>query len=410
MKLPKVGIGFFLQGDPRVKGKEYYIYCRITKKEYRPVVLSTGLKVLKRYWNSNRSRVKPNHDGDPCEMNAELNQLQGDLHAILKKLHHNGERISPQLIKDVHLGKVNIDGEVITLGDIFNIYYNQKKGDGVTKSTLKSISGVRNIVITEFLGIDIPIMSIKNDFYLRFKTFLIRRNISSSTTNQYIGWCKSVLNMAEAYCVDFRNPSRYIQLIKVKREYRAHTQEEIDKILIADVSEDLQPALCMYQLQMKTGMGCAELTDFDPDLHLVKDIESGGDWIDIQRKKNKNMCHIPIDMGDVIPEFAGIPELIKYFAERKRGHMAKKFIGVGNKDTYNKNLNKIADQIGISKFTSHVARHTFATIAINSGWSIEAVANMIGDTIQTTEKVYARLSQKRIIKERKQMSKKYGSS
>jgi len=354
--------------------------------------------------------VKPNYDGDPYEMNLELNELRGDLHAILKKLHHKGEIISPQLIKDVHLGKVNIDGKIITLGDIFTIYYNQKKGDGVTKATLMSISGVRNITITEFLGKDIPIMSIKNNFYLQFKAFLIKRNISGSTINLYIGRCKSVLDMAEAYCDDFRNPSRYIQLIKVKREYRAHTQEEIDKILIADVSEDLQPALSMYHLQMKTGMGCAELTDFDPNLHLVKNIESGGDWIIIQRKKNKNICHIPIDMSDEIPEFAGIPELIKYFAERKRGFMAKKFIGVGDRDIYNKNLNKIADQIGISKFTSHVARHTFATIALNGGWSIAAVADMIGDTIQTTEKVYARLSQKRIIKERKQMSKKYGSS
>jgi len=74
---------------------------------------------------------------------------------------------------------------------------------------------------------------------------------------------------------------------------------------------------------------------------------------------------------------------------------------VGDKDTYNKNLKKIADQIGISKFTSHVARHTFATIALDGGWSIEAVANMFGDTIQTTEKV---------LREREQVSKKYGTN
>jgi len=45
-----------------------------------------------------------------------------------------------------------------------------------------------------------------------------------------------------------------------------------------------------------------------------------------------------------------------------------------------------------------VVKRELIYAALNGGWSIEAVANMFGDTIQTTEKV---------LRERKQVSRKY---
>jgi site-specific recombinase XerD len=61
--------------------------------------------------------------------------------------------------------------------------------------------------------------------------------------------------------------------------------------------------------------------------------------------------------------------------------------------------------LGIDRFTSHYGRHTFATKKINEGWTIESVARMIGDTVTTTERVYADIKSERIKLELKNRNK-----
>lgn len=60
-------------------------------------------------------------------------------------------------------------------------------------------------------------------------------------------------------------------------------------------------------------------------------------------------------------------------------------------------LKEIADICGIEKRLSfHLARHTFATMALTKGVSIESVSKMLGHTnIQTTQ-IYARIINKKV--------------
>ena len=60
-------------------------------------------------------------------------------------------------------------------------------------------------------------------------------------------------------------------------------------------------------------------------------------------------------------------------------------------------LHEIADVCGIDKnLTFHLARHTFATLTLSKGVSIESVSKMLGHTnIQTTQ-IYARITNSKI--------------
>lgn len=60
-------------------------------------------------------------------------------------------------------------------------------------------------------------------------------------------------------------------------------------------------------------------------------------------------------------------------------------------------LKEIADLCGIEKRLScHLARHTFATLALSKGVAVESVSRMLGHTnIQTTQ-IYARIINKKI--------------
>lgn len=63
----------------------------------------------------------------------------------------------------------------------------------------------------------------------------------------------------------------------------------------------------------------------------------------------------------------------------------------------NSYLKEIGDVCGIEKrLTFHLARHTFATLAISLGVPIESVSKMLGHTkIQTTQ-IYARITNKKV--------------
>ena len=60
--------------------------------------------------------------------------------------------------------------------------------------------------------------------------------------------------------------------------------------------------------------------------------------------------------------------------------------------TYNRNLKRIADEMGITKrLTSHVGRHTFATWALHEGVPIERVSKMLGHSKITQTQRYAKV-------------------
>ena len=191
----------------------------------------------------------------------------------------------------------------------------------------------------------------------------------------------------------FQNPKRFIIPYKVERKYRSHTPEEVQKILNAKVSKKLELPLKMYQFQMKTGMGFSELLAFSPQVHIVRNIHDKKEWINIRRKKNGNLCEIPLWLGDQIPELGGLQELIDYF----KANSPNPFGPYKNLGYYSTRLKEIAREIGVDEFTSHVARHTFATICVNSDMEPASVSRMIGDTLQTTMRVYANLDSRRII-------------
>ena len=61
-------------------------------------------------------------------------------------------------------------------------------------------------------------------------------------------------------------------------------------------------------------------------------------------------------------------------------------------------LKEIADICGIKKkFTSHLARHTFATtVTLNNNVPIETVSKMLGHSSLEMTRIYARLLDKKV--------------
>ena len=73
----------------------------------------------------------------------------------------------------------------------------------------------------------------------------------------------------------------------------------------------------------------------------------------------------------------------------------------------NSYLKEIADICGIKKdLTFHMARHTFATMSLSKGVSMESVSKMLGHTNIKTTQIYVRITNKKIEHDMEQLAGK----
>jgi hypothetical protein len=124
-------------------------------------------------------------------------------------------------------------------------------------------------------------------------------------------------------------------------------------------------------------------------MYLIDKIQSsfeGELWIKGKRIKTGVEYKIPL---------LNIPQMIiERYREKAKGNLV---LPVYNIISYNKHLKTMAQICGISKrFSSHLARHSFATLTLSKGVSIESVSKMLGHSnIQTTQ-IYSKVTENKV--------------
>lgn len=104
-------------------------------------------------------------------------------------------------------------------------------------------------------------------------------------------------------------------------------------------------------------------------------------WINIVMHKTKEAVRIPI-----------IEAAQKLLPDNPASIQSLKVFRVFTDQPTNRYLKDIASHAGINKRISfHSARHTFATLALDSGMSIETVSKILGHTEIKTTQIYARI-------------------
>jgi integrase len=103
------------------------------------------------------------------------------------------------------------------------------------------------------------------------------------------------------------------------------------------------------------------------------------------------------DTGYQVP-LLEIPRMIlnRYKGSMKNGRL----LPVINNQNSNGYLKEIGKLCGIKKnLTFHLSRHTFATLTLSKGVSIESVSKMLGHTNIETTQIYARITSDKISNE-----------
>lgn len=185
------------------------------------------------------------------------------------------------------------------------------------------------------------------------------------------------------------------QGIKVKRgnteQTRWLSEEEIDMIEKSVMPNgSLTRVRDLFIFSCYTGLAYSDLMDFN----IEKIEEDGEDKYLYGHRKKTGEEYIVL----ILPQALQILEKYKYKLPKYSNQQ------------YNHRLKDVAKVVGIDKpISSHYGRHTAGMLFLNNGISIEVVAKVLGhSTIRETQRVYASVLKKTVVKEMNKLKKKEG--
>ena len=232
---------------------------------------------------------------------------------------------------------------------------------------------------------DIPVKEINRQFISDFEDYLRRMDYKQNSIITILKKFRHIVELALNKEWIYRNPfqSYKLQWQKVDRGYL--TQSEIE-VLRNKQFEDkrLEQARDIFIFCAFTGLSYTDVKHLTAE--NIQVFFDGKLWISGRRKKTNTKYTIPL---------LEIPKaILEKYEGKAQGNL---LLPIFNRQTYNHLLKEVAKVCGISKnMSSHLARHTFATLTLTKGVSIESVSKMLGHTNISTTQIYAKITDKKI--------------
>jgi site-specific recombinase XerD len=212
----------------------------------------------------------------------------------------------------------------------------------------------------------------------------VREN-KQSTIAQYLINLKKILELAYKNEWIFKNPFMNYKIEDEKSERGYLTQAEVEILMNCKLDKRLERTRDVFIFCCFTGLSYIDVFKLTKQqIHLSID---GAQWIMGKREKT--------DVDYFIP----MMEIPKKILEKYKTHIFKngKLLPVKVSLTVNRHLKEIAEICDIKKrLTFHLSRHTFATLAMSKGVSLESVSKMLGHKDIKTTQIYAKMTTEKV--------------
>ncbi|MBQ3743870.1 MAG: site-specific integrase [Bacteroidales bacterium] len=271
-----------------------------------------------------------------------------------------------------------------------NQSFASRVGYGRTIGTLDKYRVVKkhlsSFIADRYGNKDLPLDTIRPQFVLDFDAWLRRkRGLAPNSVWGYMITLKHIFALAQNEGLIRINPFAFYvnRYTSVDRGFL--TEEELLHLANADGltrSEELVRDVFIFSAF--TGLSYIDIRELQ-SCHLQK-LFDGNYWIIKRRKKTNTESSV---------QLLDVP--LQLIMKWKGASIGTYLFPVPSNNYCNRILKQIALQCGIKrKVTFHVARHTFATMAINRGIPIESLSSILGHTNIRTTQIYAKITRKKI--------------
>lgn len=360
---------FFIKKSKLLKNGEAPICMRITVNGQRAEIqIKRSVEVSK--WNSQKE-CTAGKDRKAMELNHYLDTVRTKVLKIHRELEQDGKPITADILKRRYYGEGDSPKMLLEVFREHNRKYRELMGKDYVAGTVlryeRTARYLEELLQKEYGMNDIPLKEINHEFITKFEHYV--KTEKSCAQNAAVKYLKNLKKIIKAALVNkWITDDPFLEIhFKQTRTNRAFlTEEELGILLKKEFTiPRLQTVRDIFVFCALTGLAFTDVQHLRHD-HIIKD-GNGEYWIRKAREKTDNMCDIPLlDIPRMILEkYKGHPECMK------KGVL----LPVPSNQRMNSYLKEIADTCGITKpLSTHVARHTFATVALANRVSMESVA------------------------------------
>ena len=389
-----------------LKNGEASIYLRITVNG-EVADITTKRSVRPEMWDQRRecSLGKLHRDK---ELNHYLETIKTRLYQIHREFEIDGKRITAKALRDSFYGK---DEDSKTLGDVYGEHNKKCRaliGIDYSRSTVEkfdtSLSHLIEYIQYQYGKDDILLSELNSQFVTDFDFYLKTvRKCQNNSSIKHLKNLKKVVRIALANDWIKKDPFFGIQFKHEETHVEFLTQEELERIMNKEFElPRLKLVRDIFVFCSFTALAFIDVKNLTPD-HLMKD-NNGSLWIRKPRQKTGNMSNIPVlsVTKKLIDKYKDHPECIK------KGVL----LPVLSNQKLNSYLKEIADLCRIKKkLTTHVARHTAATIVfLANNVSMENVAKILGHSSTKMTQHYAKVLDSSIMRDMSTVEKCFAHS
>ena len=389
---------FYVKRDKERLDGSLPIMCRITI-DGRASRFNTKISIMSELWDAKAYCAK-GRSREANEINALLNDIRTSIHNVYHKLIVHENTVSAEEVKNIFLGGSVKNRTLIEAIRIYNDDIKKLIGHGKSVLTYNRYELVRKRVLCflkeHYQLSDIPLKDVDHEFIYNFNIFVMTKyKCGVNTVGKFMQRFRSVILMAKNNEWIQTDPFVNFKIKFTKTDRGYLNQQEIDAIMKKRFSaKRLSQVRDVFIFCCYTGLSYIDVKNL-----TQTHIQTGFDnklWIMSKREKTGVSFNLPLlDLPKSI--------LDKYSQTLPED----KLLPVLSNQKMNAYLKEIGDICGIEKeLTFHLARHTFATLTLTKGVSIESVSKMLGHTDIKTTQIYARVIDQKVSQDMKLFSER----
>ena len=374
---------FYINRNKAKKNGKAAVLCRITV-DGRSAVIATGEECAPEAW-----QTKSGETGDR-KINLRLQALRERIEASYTTLLRREGVVSVERLK-LRLQGVNETPTMLLETSTEELRtveacVGRSRSPGTYQNNRRSDSGLRDFVRSRGES-DIPIPTLAPDFFDAYRLFLKRRGYAVSTTNRHLHWLGRLMRRAIARGVIRFNPFEGVRYETEK--YRPHflQKHEVERLLAFSVRDEAtELSRHMFLFSVFTGLAYADLRTLRRS--QIETDGAGRPYIRKARQKTHEESLIPLHP---IAE-----QLLSLYLKDDKTEDHRIFPDASY-FLLTHRLKAIGKACGLHEpLTFHVGRHSFGTLTLEAGISMESIARMMGHASVTTTELYARITDQKI--------------